>query len=82
MNDYVAEVDEPFMYSNNIEFDPGGSYVGEYFGSATSMNHVQAKQQYINRKIEEYFEKNPEQRGSKLGGLEIIHTMKMPGETN
>ena len=69
MNDYVAEVDEPFMYSNNVEFDPGGSYVGEYFGSATSMNHVRAKQQYINRKIEEYFEKNPEQRGSKLGGF-------------
>ena len=69
MNNYVAEVDEPFTYANNIEFDPGGSYVGEYYGSSTSMNHVRAKQQYINRKIAEYFEKNPEQKGSKLGGF-------------
>ena len=69
MNDYIAEVDEPFTYANNIKFDPGGSYVGEYYGSSTSMNHVRAKQQYINRKISEYFEKNPEQKGSKLGGF-------------
>ena len=66
MNDYIAEVDDNYL---NIDYDVSGAYVDRYEGSATSYSHVQAKKEYINNYIAEYFKKNPDQKGSPSGGF-------------
>lgn len=66
MNDFVQEVDEPYQ---SFTYDPSGAKLEEYTGSSNSADHLNAKKQYINNKINEWFEKNPKEKGSQQGGF-------------
>lgn len=68
MNDYYEEVDEPYVLQNNIVYDPGGAYQKEFSG-ITSYDHANAKKNWILGKMNEWFEKNPQEKGSPQGGF-------------
>ena len=68
MNDYYEEVDEPFAQANNITYDPGGAYQKEFSG-ITSLGHAKAKKDWILGKMNDWFEKNPQEKGSPQGGF-------------
>lgn len=68
MNDYYEEIDEPYVLQNNITYDPGGAYQKEFSG-VSSLDHANAKKNWILGKIDDWFKKNPQEKGSPQGGF-------------
>ena len=66
MNDYVEEVDESYA---TVNLDIDGARLDEYTGSTSSTDHLNAKKQYILDKMNKWFEKNPQEKGSPQGGF-------------
>lgn len=70
MNDYIPDVDDNFSVSTS-KLDPFVSKeLHDNFGGYVRNNqHLRAKRDYINKKINEWFDKNPAERGNREGGF-------------
>jgi len=70
MNDYIPEVDDNFSVTTT-KLDPFVSKeLQDNFGGYVRNNqHLKAKRDFINNKINEWFEKNPQEKGSREGGF-------------
>lgn len=73
MNDYYPEIDDSFDI-NPTQLDPfiASELQQSFGGNVRSTQHLKAKKDYINKKINDWFEKNPQERGGKQGGFRGI----------
>lgn len=70
MNDYIQEVDDNYSVTTN-KLDPfiAEELQSEFGGNVRGNEHLRAKRDYINNKIEEWFKNNPQERGGPQGGF-------------